>query len=95
MDYFKSSLLEPSFDSSHYSTSSSSTLRVSASRAMADPVVTEAVGRGNPVVFFDVSIAGVPSGRMKIELFADVVPKTAENFRQVGGRSNETRHSCI
>lgn len=24
----------------------------------ADPVVTEAVGRGNPVVFFDISIAG-------------------------------------
>eukprot|EP00069_Balaena_mysticetus_P005391 bmy_17901T0 len=36
----------------------------------------------NPVVFFDVSIGGQEVGRMKIELFADVVPKTAENFRQ-------------
>ncbi|KAK2498210.1 hypothetical protein MC885_016230 [Smutsia gigantea] len=50
----------------------------------------------NPVVFFDVSIGGQAArwglltvfrrsqevGRMKIELFADVVPKTAENFRQ-------------
>jgi len=35
----------------------------------------------NPVVFFDVSIGGAPQGRIKMELFADVVPKTAENFR--------------
>uniref|UniRef100_A0A8D0WC87 Peptidyl-prolyl cis-trans isomerase n=1 Tax=Sus scrofa TaxID=9823 RepID=A0A8D0WC87_PIG len=38
----------------------------------------------NPVVFFDVSIGGQEVGRMKIELFADVVPKTAENFRKDG-----------
>lgn len=37
----------------------------------------------NPVVFLDVSIGGQPVGRMKMELFADVVPKTAENFRQL------------
>ncbi|KAJ8901519.1 hypothetical protein NDN08_007363 [Rhodosorus marinus] len=36
----------------------------------------------NPVVFFDVSIGDQPSGRIKMELFADIVPKTAENFRQ-------------
>jgi peptidyl-prolyl isomerase H (cyclophilin H) len=36
----------------------------------------------NPVVFFDVSIADHPVGRIKMELFADIVPKTAENFRQ-------------
>jgi peptidyl-prolyl isomerase H (cyclophilin H) len=35
----------------------------------------------NPIVFFDISIGGQPAGRMKMELFADVVPKTAENFR--------------
>eukprot|EP00897_Mesotaenium_endlicherianum_P000028 jgi/Mesen1/10025/ME000073S09302 len=35
----------------------------------------------NPHVFFDVSIAGEPAGRMIIELYEDVVPKTAENFR--------------
>jgi len=35
----------------------------------------------NPQVFFDVTIGGKPSGRIVIELFADVVPKTAENFR--------------
>ncbi|ORX88462.1 hypothetical protein K493DRAFT_290577 [Basidiobolus meristosporus CBS 931.73] len=37
----------------------------------------------NPVVFFDISIGGQPAGRMKMELFKDAVPKTAENFRQL------------
>lgn len=36
---------------------------------------------GNPHVFFDISIGGKPAGRLSFELFADVVPKTAENFR--------------
>ncbi|KAK9829648.1 hypothetical protein WJX72_007086 [[Myrmecia] bisecta] len=36
----------------------------------------------NPIVFFDVTIGGQPAGRIKMELFADVAPKTAENFRQ-------------
>jgi peptidylprolyl isomerase len=35
----------------------------------------------NPVVFFDISIGGSPKGRIEMELRADVVPKTAENFR--------------
>nr|AAQ87931.1 Bet v 7-like protein [Curvularia lunata] len=35
----------------------------------------------NPRVFFDISIAGQPAGRVVMELFADKVPKTAENFR--------------
>ena len=35
----------------------------------------------NPHVFFDVVINGQPAGRIVIELFADKVPKTAENFR--------------
>lgn len=37
---------------------------------------------GNPLVFFDVTIGGEPLGRVTFELFKDVVPKTAENFRQ-------------
>jgi len=36
----------------------------------------------NPVVFFDITLGGEPLGRVKMELFVDVVPKTAENFRQ-------------
>jgi peptidylprolyl isomerase len=35
----------------------------------------------NPRVFFDISIGGQPAGRIVFELFADVVPRTAENFR--------------
>ncbi|KAI8464351.1 MAG: cyclophilin-like domain-containing protein [Monoraphidium minutum] len=37
----------------------------------------------NPVVFFDVTIGGQAVGRVKMELWADVAPKTAENFRQL------------
>ncbi|KAL9060163.1 MAG: hypothetical protein Q9162_000777 [Coniocarpon cinnabarinum] len=36
----------------------------------------------NPVVFFDITLAGEPLGKIKMELFQDVVPKTTENFRQ-------------
>ncbi|KAG5239082.1 hypothetical protein OIU76_015515 [Salix suchowensis] len=35
----------------------------------------------NPKVFFDMSVGGQPAGRIVMELFADVVPRTAENFR--------------
>ena len=34
-----------------------------------------------PKVYFDVSIDGAPAGRITMELFNDVVPETAENFR--------------
>ncbi|KAK4217608.1 peptidyl-prolyl cis-trans isomerase H [Rhypophila sp. PSN 637] len=37
---------------------------------------------GNPLVFFDITLGGEPLGRITFELFKDVVPKTAENFRQ-------------
>jgi peptidylprolyl isomerase len=36
---------------------------------------------GNPKVFFDVTIGGAPAGRIVMELYADTVPRTAENFR--------------
>jgi cyclophilin family peptidyl-prolyl cis-trans isomerase len=34
-----------------------------------------------PQVFFDINIDGKPAGRITFELFDDVVPKTAENFK--------------
>lgn len=35
----------------------------------------------NPKVFMDIKIPGAPGGRIVFELFADITPKTAENFR--------------
>ncbi|KAK5978161.1 Peptidyl-prolyl cis-trans isomerase [Trichostrongylus colubriformis] len=34
-----------------------------------------------PQVFFDITIGGKASGRIVMELYSDIVPKTAENFR--------------
>merc|ERR1712123_97120 len=36
---------------------------------------------GGPNVFFDISVGDQPLGRIVFELYYDVVPKTAENFR--------------
>lgn len=35
----------------------------------------------NPICFFDIRIGNTDVGRMSFELFADVAPKTVENFR--------------
>ena len=35
----------------------------------------------NPRVYFDIEIRGEPAGRIVMSLFADVVPRTVENFR--------------
>ena len=39
------------------------------------------LSKNNPRVFFDISIGGEFKGRIVMSLFADAVPKTAENFR--------------
>lgn len=46
------------------------------------PAHPNAKNPSNPVVFFDLTIGGHNAGRIVMELFADVTPKTAENFRQ-------------
>jgi peptidyl-prolyl isomerase D len=33
------------------------------------------------ITYFDISIAGQPAGRIVFQLYNDLVPKTAENFR--------------
>eukprot|EP01035_Chromulina_nebulosa_P018526 gene18526-24244_t len=41
------------------------------------------INMANPKVYFDVEIAGKPTGRIVFELYKDVVPKTVENFRSL------------
>ena len=56
---------------------------------MASYLVAPIKERGNPVVFFDVTISGHPAGQIRMELWKNTgcdgnpaCPKTAENFRQ-------------
>ncbi|KAJ2395914.1 peptidyl-prolyl cis-trans isomerase cpr6 [Coemansia sp. RSA 2559] len=44
-------------------------------------MVVQMQNPSNPRVFFDISIGGSAAGRIVMELYADKVPKTAENFR--------------
>ncbi|KAI0340271.1 peptidyl-prolyl cis-trans isomerase [Trametopsis cervina] len=34
-----------------------------------------------PITYFDITIGGKPAGRVVFQLYSDIVPKTAENFR--------------
>ena len=43
----------------------------------------EKVDKKNPRLYFDIAINGTFAGRMNFELFADIVPLTAENFKQL------------
>jgi len=43
--------------------------------------LSDATSDSNPTVFFDVTLDGEPAGRVTFELFANIVPRTAENFR--------------
>ncbi|ORX70251.1 hypothetical protein DL89DRAFT_267472 [Linderina pennispora] len=47
----------------------------------------------NPIVFFDITIGGKDVGRIKMELFADKVPRTAENFRQLCTGEHRVNHA--
>ena len=43
--------------------------------------LSEATSPENPRVYLDISIGGKKAGRIEMELFKTIVPKTAENFR--------------
>ncbi|KNG80628.1 peptidyl-prolyl cis-trans isomerase H, partial [Aspergillus nomiae NRRL 13137] len=47
-----------------------------------DSQVTTSTENSNPVVFFDITLGGEPLGRIKMEIFTSITPRTAENFRQ-------------
>nr|XP_005584434.2 CMRF35-like molecule 9 isoform X4 [Macaca fascicularis] len=51
----------------------------------------------NPTMFFDIAVDGEPLGRVSFELFADKVPKTAENFRALstGEKGFGYKGSCF
>lgn len=46
--------------------------------------ITGAGTNGRPVVFFDITIGDNPAGRIKFELFSDIVPKYVLVFLTVG-----------
>lgn len=46
-----------------------------------NPAIPAKMAAGRPRVFFDVTIGGRAAGRIVMELYSDVAPKTAENFR--------------
>ena len=47
---------------------------------LGDVSLEDATNAENPRVYFDIEIGGEKAGRIVMELFANVVPKTAENF---------------
>jgi peptidyl-prolyl isomerase E (cyclophilin E) len=60
---------------------------VETSEAVVDSTVTVSEQpeekKANPQVYFDIKIGNSDAGRIVMILRADVVPKTAENFRQL------------
>lgn len=61
--------------------------------------LADATSPANPVVYMDITLDGEPTGRITFELFANVVPRTAENFRALctgengrSGRSGKPLH---
>jgi len=49
---------------------------------MSETTTTATIDSQRPITYFDISIAGQPAGRVIFQLYNDLVPKTAENFRQ-------------
>ena len=45
--------------------------------------IAQASSPSNPRVFFEIEIGGKPQGKIIMELFKNVTPRTAENFRQL------------
>jgi peptidylprolyl isomerase len=53
------------------------------------------VNPANPQVYFDITIGKHSAGRVTMELFNDVVPKTAENFRALCAGTHAQRNRAL
>uniref|UniRef100_A0A8D2GKE0 PPIase cyclophilin-type domain-containing protein n=1 Tax=Theropithecus gelada TaxID=9565 RepID=A0A8D2GKE0_THEGE len=58
--------------------------------AASSPVLSAMV---NPTMSFDIAVDSKPSGHVSFELFADKLPKTAENFRGLCQSGDFTCHN--
>lgn len=47
------------------------------------------------ITYFDISIAGQPAGRVVFQLYNDLVPKTADNFRASRPFSSHSLFICL
>ncbi|KDN45883.1 putative peptidyl-prolyl cis-trans isomerase [Tilletiaria anomala UBC 951] len=65
---------------------------MSKQQAASSTAIPGAGTNGRPVVFLDISIGDIPAGRVTIELFSDVAPKTSENFRQLCTGEHRVNH---
>lgn len=61
---------------------------------MEETTLADALKRGNPVVFFDVAVAGREIGRVKMELFKDVAPRVGGVCGDGESRRCVRRASC-
>lgn len=57
---------------------------------VAAPTMSVASGSGLPDCYFDVTVGGQQAGRIRFQLYDDIVPKTAANFRAlcIGDQTN-------
>lgn len=56
-------------------------MTVVAEKRGSDNIPSNEASENRKRTFFDVTLGGLPAGRIVFELYADSAPKTAENFR--------------
>merc|ERR1712080_628541 len=56
-------------------------------------IIPIVAGQSRPRVFFDITADGQPMGRIEFELYNDITPLTAENFRSIATGDNPAGYS--